>query len=46
MSNLEQKLEAVEKRFIEVTAELGNPEVVSDPAQIQSLAKLTMPVEV
>ncbi len=38
MSNLEQKLEAVEKRFDEITAELGKPEVVSDPARIRSLA--------
>ena len=45
MSNLEQKLEAVEKRFIEVTAELGKPEVVSDHAQIQSLAKLRAELE-
>jgi peptide chain release factor 1 len=45
MSNLEQKLEAVEKRFEEVTAELGKPEVVSDPAQIRSLAKLRAELE-
>ena len=45
MSNLEQKLEAVEKRFIEITAELGKPEVVSDPAQIQSLAKVRAELE-
>jgi len=38
MSNLEQKLEAVEKRFDEITAELGKPEVVSNPARIRSLA--------
>ncbi|TDI34362.1 MAG: peptide chain release factor 1 [Acidobacteria bacterium] len=42
---MEQKLEAVEKRFIEVTAELGKPEVVSDHAQIQSLAKLRAELE-
>ena len=45
MSNLEQKLEAVEKRFDEVTAELGKPEVVSDPARIHSLAKLRSELE-
>lgn len=45
MSNLEQKLEAVEKRFDEVTAELGKPEVVSDPARIQSLAKVRSELE-
>ena len=45
MSNLEHKLEAVEKRFVEVTAELGKPEVVSDPAQIQSLAKVRAELE-
>lgn len=45
MSNLEQKLEAVEKRFDEVTAELGKPEVVSDPARIQSLAKVRAELE-
>ena len=45
MSNLEQKLEAVEKRFVEITAELGKPEVVSDPAQIQSLAKVRAELE-
>jgi len=45
MSNLEQKLEAVEKRFEEVTAELGKPEVVSDPARIQSLAKVRSELE-
>lgn len=45
MSNLEQKLEAVEKRFDEVTAELGKPEVISDPARIQSLAKVRSELE-
>lgn len=45
MSNLEHKLAAVEKRFDEVTAELGKPEVVSDPAQIQSLAKVRSELE-
>jgi len=45
MSNLEHKLKAVEKRFDEVTAELGKPEVVSDPAQIQSLAKVRSELE-
>jgi len=35
----------VEKRFEEVTAELGKPEVVSDPARIQSLAKVRSELE-
>ena len=45
MSNLEQKLEAVEKRFDEITAELGKLEVVSDPARIRSLAKVRSELE-
>ncbi len=45
MSNLEQKLDAVEKRFDEVTAELGNPEVTSDPSRIHSLAKARAELE-
>jgi peptide chain release factor 1 len=45
MSNLEQKLEAVKKRFDEVTAELGKPEVVSDPTRIQSLARVRAELE-
>jgi peptide chain release factor 1 len=45
MSNLEHKLEAVAKRFDEVTAELGKPEVVSDPTRIQSLAKARSELE-
>ena len=45
MSNLEQKLEAVEKRFDEITAELGKPAVVSDPARIRSLAKVRSELE-
>lgn len=45
MTNLHQKLEAVEKRFEEVTAELGNPEVVSDPARIQSLGRVRAELE-
>jgi peptide chain release factor 1 len=45
MSNLEQKLEAVEKRFEEVTAELGKPEVIADPARIQSLARTRSEME-
>ena len=35
----------MEKRFEEVTAELGKPEVVSDPARIQSLAKVRSELE-
>ena len=45
MSNLEQKLEAVEKRFDEITAELGKPEVIADPARIRSLAKVRSELE-
>jgi peptide chain release factor 1 len=45
MSNLEQKLEAVAKRFDEVTAELGKPEVIADPARIHSLAKMRSELE-
>jgi peptide chain release factor 1 len=45
MKSLEDKLEAVEKRFEEVTAELGKPEVVSDPAQMRRLAKLRSELE-
>ncbi|MFQ5789739.1 MAG: peptide chain release factor 1 [Acidobacteriota bacterium] len=40
MSNLEEKLEAVEKRYEQITAELGTPEVVSDPSRYQRQAKL------
>jgi peptide chain release factor 1 len=42
---LEDKLEAVEKRFEEVTAELAKPEVVSDPAAMRRLAKLRSELE-
>jgi peptide chain release factor 1 len=45
MRSLEEKLEAVEKRFEEVTAELGKPEVVSDPSQMRRLAKLRSELE-
>ncbi|MGH9335163.1 MAG: peptide chain release factor 1, partial [Vicinamibacteria bacterium] len=45
MKSLEEKLEAVEKRFEEVTAELGKPEVVSDPAELRRLAKLRSELE-
>ena len=45
MSNLEQKLEAVEKRFDEVTAELGKPEIISNPSLLQNLAKLHAELE-
>ena len=45
MSSLDQKLAAVEKRFDEVTAELGKPEVIADPARIQSLAKVRSELE-
>ncbi len=45
MRRLEDKLDAVEKRFEEVTAELGKPEVVSDPSLIHRLAKLRTELE-
>jgi peptide chain release factor 1 len=45
MRSLEEKLEALEKRFEEVTAELGKPEVVSDPSLIHRLAKLRAELE-
>ncbi len=45
MRNVEEKLEAVEKRFEEVTAELAKPEVVSDPAAMRRLAKLRSELE-
>jgi peptide chain release factor 1 len=45
MNNFEAKLDAVEKRFEEVTAELGKPEVVADPARIHRLAKLRAELE-
>ena len=45
MRNLDEKLEAVEKRFEEVTAELAKPEVVSDPSSVRRLAKLRSELE-
>jgi peptide chain release factor 1 len=45
MRSLEEKLDGVEKRFEEVTAELGKPEVVSDPAAMRRLAKLRSELE-
>ena len=45
MASLEEKLEAVEKRYEEITEELGKPEVVSDPASIQKHAKLRSDLE-
>jgi peptide chain release factor 1 len=45
MRSLEEKLEAVEKRFEEVTAELAKPEVVSDPSAVRRLAKLRSELE-
>ncbi len=45
MKSLEEKLEAVEKRFEEVTAELAKPEVVSDPSAMRRLAKLRSELE-
>ncbi len=43
--NLDERLAAVEKRFDDVTAELGKPDVVSDPEQIQRLAKVRAELE-
>jgi peptide chain release factor 1 len=45
MKSLEEKLEAVEKRFDEVTAELAKPEVLSDPGAMRRLAKLRSELE-
>jgi peptide chain release factor 1 len=45
MKSLEDKLDAVEKRFEEVTAELGKPEVIADPSLIHRLAKLRAELE-
>jgi peptide chain release factor 1 len=45
MRSLDEKLDAVEKRFEEVTAELAKPEVVSDPGAMRRLAKLRSELE-
>ena len=45
MRSLDEKLEAVEKRFEEMTAELAKPEVVSDPSAMRRLAKLRSELE-
>src|SRR3989304_1969474 len=45
MRSLDEKLEAVEKRFEEVTAELAKPGVVSDPSAMRRLAKLRSELE-
>jgi peptide chain release factor 1 len=45
MTNLEEKLAAVEKRYEEITAELGKPDVVSDPALYQKHAKVRSELE-
>jgi peptide chain release factor 1 len=45
MRSLEDRLDAVEKRFEEVTAELGKPEVIADPTLIHRLAKLRAELE-
>ncbi len=45
MINLEEKLAAVEKRYEEITAELGKPDVVSDPALYQKHAKVRSELE-
>ena len=39
MSSLLEKLESIEKRYEVITADLGKPEVVSDPAEYQKQAK-------
>jgi len=45
MAGLEQKLEDVEKRYEEITAELGKPEVVSDHIRYQKYAKTRSELE-
>ena len=45
MRSLDQKLDALEKRFEEVTAELGKPEVIADPTRIHRLAKARAELE-
>ncbi len=45
MSTLEEKLEAVEKRYEDITSELGKPEVASDPTAYQRFAKLRSDLE-
>ena len=45
MAGLEQKLEEVEKRYEEITAELGKPEIVSDHTRYQKYAKTRSELE-
>ena len=45
MTSLEKKLEAIEKRYEEITNELAKPEVVSDPASYQKHAKARSELE-
>jgi peptide chain release factor 1 len=45
MRSLNEKLDSVEKRFDEVTAELAKPEVVSDHSAMRRLAKLRSELE-
>ncbi len=45
MAGLEQKLEEVEKRYEEITAELGKPEIASDHIQYQRYAKARSELE-
>lgn len=45
MTDLERKLEAVEARYEEITAELAKPEVVSDRASYQKHAKTRSDLE-
>jgi len=45
MSSLHEKLAAIEERYEAITAEFGKPEVVSDPAEYQKLAKTRSDLE-
>ncbi len=45
MSSLQEKLGAIEERYEAITADLGKPEVVSDPAEYQKRAKTRSELE-
>lgn len=45
MPALQSKLEALEKRYEQITADLGKPEVASDPAVYQKVAKARSELE-
>ena len=45
MPDLESKLDALEERYEQITAELGKPEVASDPAVYQKAAKTRADLE-